>query len=248
VRADDQALTPLALGPSQLLIVYGSHSEQLRNYFSNGFTSYHYKGSRYKLNFVLQEPALGTAHALLQCPPHLNDRTTHLLVMPADAPLVTASQLSRLVAGALNDQREQRCRPAGARRSGRVRQADDSAWWTIVETQEAGEAGLAVTEVSTRSTSLPAASSAPGARGRLGASRARASITCRTSRAWRRGRCCAQLAMPIESTTASSRPGRQCCSSASGAAGCAGHLPPAGATYIHGDVALAPTGVGHIAC
>lgn len=144
----------LALGPSQVLIVYGAHSEGLRDYFANGFTAYHYKGSRYKLHFVLQEPALGTAHALLQCPPHLNENITHLLVMPADAPLITARQLSRLVAGALHEQAEHAVLTARTDEPGDLgrvlrRNGETALVDRIVEAHEAGEEELAVTEVNT---------------------------------------------------------------------------------------------------
>lgn len=144
----------LALGPSQVLIVYGTHSEHLRDYFTNGFTAYHYKGSRYKLHFVLQEPALGTAHALLQCPPHLNENITHLLVMPADAPLVTARHLSRLVAGALHDQTEHAVLTAEAAEPGDLgrvlrKPGDATLVDRIVEAHEANASELAVTEVNT---------------------------------------------------------------------------------------------------
>jgi len=144
----------LALGPSQVLVVYGAHSKELREYFTNGSAAYHYKGSRYRLDFVLQDPALGTGHALLMCPPQLNDNITHLLVLPADAPLITAQQLSRLVAGALHDPAEHAVltTETGAPGDlGRVlRKADGSQQVErIVEAHEATAEELAVTEVNT---------------------------------------------------------------------------------------------------
>src|SRR5512136_3055485 len=44
------------------------------------------------LHFVLQEPQLGTGHAVMQAIPHLDDATS-TLVLYGDVPLITSSTL-----------------------------------------------------------------------------------------------------------------------------------------------------------
>ena len=55
-------------------------------------------GSRRKgLQFALQEPQLGTAHALQQAEPVLTQRTGTLVLLSGDVPLLTVSTLRKLV-------------------------------------------------------------------------------------------------------------------------------------------------------
>ncbi len=54
------------------------------------------------VSFVLQEPQLGTGHAVLQALPHLAD-DAHTLVLYGDVPLVTAATLERLLVAAGRD-------------------------------------------------------------------------------------------------------------------------------------------------
>ena len=79
----------LPLDPAQIIIVYGTHSTALTEAYSNGYDNR-------EIAFVLQEPTLGTAHALEQARGVLADNVTHLLVLPGDSPLVTAEQLQQL--------------------------------------------------------------------------------------------------------------------------------------------------------
>ena len=51
------------------------------------------------VTFVLQEPQLGTGHAVMQALPHLADGT-HTLVLYGDVPLVSAATLERLLVAA----------------------------------------------------------------------------------------------------------------------------------------------------
>ena len=51
------------------------------------------------VTFVLQEPQLGTGHAVMQALPHLAD-DTHTLVLYGDVPLVSAATLERLLVAA----------------------------------------------------------------------------------------------------------------------------------------------------
>jgi len=79
----------LPLEPAQTIIVYGTHSTALTETYAAGYSSL-------EIDFVLQEPTLGTAHAMEQCKPALNSDITHLLVLPGDSPLVTAAHLEQL--------------------------------------------------------------------------------------------------------------------------------------------------------
>jgi len=87
----------LPLEPAQVLIVYGEHSEALLAHFNHGDPSYRREGAAQGLTFVMQDPPLGTAHALMQCRDKLAEDITHLLVLPGDAPLITAEQLRLLL-------------------------------------------------------------------------------------------------------------------------------------------------------
>ncbi|MBN2081329.1 bifunctional UDP-N-acetylglucosamine diphosphorylase/glucosamine-1-phosphate N-acetyltransferase GlmU [bacterium] len=81
------AVVPLK--PVQVIVVYGTHSTALMEHYDNGHGGL-------PVDFVLQEPTLGTAHALIQCRDALQADITHLLVLPGDAPLVTTEQLGSL--------------------------------------------------------------------------------------------------------------------------------------------------------
>src|SRR5262245_45265560 len=49
-----------------------------------------------RLDFVVQEPQLGTAHALLTTQPLLDGRSGTLILLSGDVPLLTAQTLQRL--------------------------------------------------------------------------------------------------------------------------------------------------------
>ena len=54
-------------------------------------------GKRPGLRFALQEPQLGTGHALLQAEPHLRGRTGNVLLLSGDVPLLRPATLAALV-------------------------------------------------------------------------------------------------------------------------------------------------------
>jgi bifunctional UDP-N-acetylglucosamine pyrophosphorylase/glucosamine-1-phosphate N-acetyltransferase len=76
----------LGLEPAQVIVVYGAHSEAVTSSYAAG-----YRGTR--VDFVLQDPPLGTGHALLQAEGVLADGIDSLLVMAADTPLLTTDDL-----------------------------------------------------------------------------------------------------------------------------------------------------------
>jgi bifunctional UDP-N-acetylglucosamine pyrophosphorylase/glucosamine-1-phosphate N-acetyltransferase len=81
-----RAAEPLA--PASTVIVVGHHADQVRASL----------GIRLGLSFALQEPQLGTGHALLQAEPHLKDATGTVILLSGDVPLLRAGTLQKLVA------------------------------------------------------------------------------------------------------------------------------------------------------
>lgn len=80
--------TARGLRPQSISIVLGHGSDQVREWF---------KGAD-DVRFVIQEPQLGTGHALLQAERVLSGRHGTVLLLSGDAPLVTRASLERLVA------------------------------------------------------------------------------------------------------------------------------------------------------
>jgi bifunctional UDP-N-acetylglucosamine pyrophosphorylase/glucosamine-1-phosphate N-acetyltransferase len=79
--------TATALGPKSITVVVGHGAEQIRDaYRADG-----------RLQFVVQEPQLGTGHAVLQAEPVVRDARGTLLLLYGDVPLLSAPTLRRLV-------------------------------------------------------------------------------------------------------------------------------------------------------
>jgi bifunctional N-acetylglucosamine-1-phosphate-uridyltransferase/glucosamine-1-phosphate-acetyltransferase GlmU-like protein len=76
-----------SLSPASIVIVVGSQADQLREALAK----------RPGLSFALQEPQLGTGHALLQAEPLLRDARGTLLLLSGDVPLLGAKTLAALV-------------------------------------------------------------------------------------------------------------------------------------------------------
>lgn len=76
------------LGPRSITVVVGHQAGELRQALEG----------RTGLGFVLQEPQLGTAHALLMSEPALRGATGTVVLLSGDVPLLTAGTLERLVA------------------------------------------------------------------------------------------------------------------------------------------------------
>lgn len=70
----------------RIVVVVGHGAESVRAAFE----------AARDVSFVLQEPQLGTGHAVMQALPHLAD-DTHTLVLYGDVPLVSAATLQRLL-------------------------------------------------------------------------------------------------------------------------------------------------------
>jgi bifunctional UDP-N-acetylglucosamine pyrophosphorylase / glucosamine-1-phosphate N-acetyltransferase len=76
-------------GPTRTVVVIGHGAEQVRTSFSD----------RGDVDFVLQEPQLGTGHAVMQAASRIDDAWL-TLVLYGDVPLVRAETLRRLLDGA----------------------------------------------------------------------------------------------------------------------------------------------------
>ena len=79
--------TAKALAPSSITIVIGHQGEALKTALS----------SQAGLTFVVQEPQLGTAHALLMTEPALKGASGTLVLLSGDVPLLAANTLKTLV-------------------------------------------------------------------------------------------------------------------------------------------------------
>jgi bifunctional UDP-N-acetylglucosamine pyrophosphorylase/glucosamine-1-phosphate N-acetyltransferase len=89
VIATAQAVVAGRGGPTRTVVVIGHGAEQVRTAFSD----------RGDVDFVLQEPQLGTGHAVMQAASRVDDNAP-TLVLYGDVPLVRAETLRRLLDGA----------------------------------------------------------------------------------------------------------------------------------------------------
>ncbi len=76
-----------ALSPRSTVVIVGHQAEQLKDALQ----------SRTGLSFAVQEPQLGTGHALLQAEPHLKGASGTLVLLSGDVPLLRAASLAALV-------------------------------------------------------------------------------------------------------------------------------------------------------
>ena len=76
------------LEPQRICVVYGHGGESVREAFAA-------RGGAEGIVWVLQEPQLGTGHAVMQALPHLSD-TAPTLVLYVDVPLIRAATFKLL--------------------------------------------------------------------------------------------------------------------------------------------------------
>jgi bifunctional UDP-N-acetylglucosamine pyrophosphorylase/glucosamine-1-phosphate N-acetyltransferase len=129
--------TARALSPSRLCVVYGHGGDAVPSLLAAP-----------DLAFALQEPQLGTGHAVMQALPHLDDAVP-TLILYGDVPLTRATTLQRLLEIAGNDKLGiltiEMADPSGygriVRENGRIVR--------IVEQKDANAAENAISEVNT---------------------------------------------------------------------------------------------------
>jgi len=78
--------TAEALSPASLTVIVGHQADSLQEHLAGR-----------QLQFAVQEPQLGTAHALQQAEPLLAGRTGTVVLLSGDVPLLGAATLQRLV-------------------------------------------------------------------------------------------------------------------------------------------------------
>ncbi|NTW68350.1 MAG: NTP transferase domain-containing protein [Chlorobiaceae bacterium] len=79
--------TSNALDPERVVLIVGHKAELVKNATAN-----------YSLTAALQEPQLGTGHAVMQAKEALKNFEGEVLILSGDAPLVTISTLQKLIA------------------------------------------------------------------------------------------------------------------------------------------------------
>src|SRR6185369_8257147 len=79
--------TANSLSPSTITLIVGHKADSVRDKL----------GNRHNMTFALQEPQLGTAHALQQAEPALAGRAGSLILLSGDVPLLSPNTLKRLL-------------------------------------------------------------------------------------------------------------------------------------------------------
>ncbi len=79
--------TAQSLDPEKIVLVVGHQAELVMH-----------ASARFKVAAALQEPQLGTGHAVMQTETHLHDFDGDALILSGDAPLVNPSTLRKLIA------------------------------------------------------------------------------------------------------------------------------------------------------
>ncbi len=130
--------TAQGLSPNRVVVVTGHGSEQVQAACQ----------ARTGLHFALQEPQLGTGHAVRQAAPWLLDSGT-TLVLYGDVPLVRLATLQRLIAAAANGLGVLTVTMDDPTGYGRIVRDADGNIQRIVEHKDASDAELAINEVNT---------------------------------------------------------------------------------------------------
>ncbi len=128
-----------SLKPSSIVVVIGHQTEQLREHFAR----------RSDVNLALQEPQLGTGHALLQAEPFLRGKTGTVLLLSGDVPLLRAATVRALIDHHVSRRAAATVLTATVERPegyGRIVR-EDGAISAIVEHKDASAEERAITEI-----------------------------------------------------------------------------------------------------
>lgn len=135
--------TARSLSPQTLCLVYGHGGDTLRNTLDAP-----------DLDWVLQEPQLGTGHAVQQALPHLkNEGTT--LILYGDVPLIQAETLNRLVHAAQDTLAILTVELSDPSGYGRIVRDDAGQVVRIVEQKDSTAAERSVREINTGIMAMP---------------------------------------------------------------------------------------------
>ncbi len=132
--------TALSLEPEKIVVIVGHQAELVKE-----------ATSRYRIYTALQEPQLGTGHAVMQTEALLKDFIGEVLILSGDAPLVSAETLHDLIAfhrsshAAATVLTAELNEPTGYGRV--IREFNSDSVLKIVEQKDASEKELAVREI-----------------------------------------------------------------------------------------------------
>jgi bifunctional UDP-N-acetylglucosamine pyrophosphorylase/glucosamine-1-phosphate N-acetyltransferase len=138
--------TARSLGPAKLVVVFGHGGEVVRSTLDSA-----------DISWVLQEPQLGTGHAVAQALPVLLAAEGQTLVLYGDVPLTRVSTLSRLLhagKGGLSVLTEELANPTGY---GRIVRDSAGNVHGIVEEKDANPEEKTIREVNTGIMAIPSA-------------------------------------------------------------------------------------------
>ena len=132
--------TAAALDPAKTVLIVGHQAELVKE-----------ATARYQVIAALQEPQLGTGHAIMQAESHLSDFDGEVLILSGDAPLVNEKTLQKLIVfhrsknGAATVLTAELDDPTGYGRI--IRQQNSDGVLKIVEQKDASKEELAVREI-----------------------------------------------------------------------------------------------------
>ena len=132
--------TANALDPAKILLIVGHQADLVKA-----------SAARYQVSTALQEPQLGTGHAVMQAEAALGDFEGEILILSGDAPLINARTLHELIAfhrsknGAATVLTAELQDPTGYGRI--IRASDSDNVLKIVEQKDASQEELAVREI-----------------------------------------------------------------------------------------------------
>ena len=137
--------TARELSPSKLCVIYGHGGAAVPE-----MVNLQNNGEHAMIDTALQEPQLGTGHAVMQAAPQLDDNAP-TLILYGDVPLTTAASLRRLVEAAGSDKLAiltvEQANPFGLGRIVRAGGAGGGAIVRIVEEKDATDAERAIREI-----------------------------------------------------------------------------------------------------
>ena len=123
--------------PDKICVVYGHGGEQVLEHFAGR-----------NVEWALQEPQLGTGHAVQQAMPYLDSKDV-VVIMYGDVPLVTPTTIKNLAAAASDSPAILTVVESDPSGYGRIVREPDGSVSAIVEHKDATEEQLRLTEVNT---------------------------------------------------------------------------------------------------
>ena len=132
--------TAKSIDPTKTVLIVGHQAELVKA-----------ATAQYRVCSALQEPQLGTGHAIMQAETHLSDFMGEILILSGDAPLVNAETLLELIAfhrsrnGAATVLTAELHDPTGYGRI--IRQEQSDCVLKIVEQKDASKEELAIREI-----------------------------------------------------------------------------------------------------